>query len=104
MIIIKNNELFILKCIKRNHSLSVLTGIGMSYSQIASAIQKLINEGYAEYDENDVIQVTDAGMKEIDKYNRKNTDKQQQWIFPQYQKYSKPLDQSVIILPKRKKL
>lgn len=104
MIIINRNEIIILKCIKQNNSFSIIKGLGLSYSQIALIIQNLVENGSLEYDENDIIKVTDAGIKEITSFDNKIADKEQLWIHPKYEKYTTPLNPDIIVLPSSKKL
>ena len=103
MIIIKRKDIIILKCIKQKNSFAVVTGLGMTYSQIAMSIQKLLNDGFLEYDDDDTIILTELGNNFVNDYDRNNDDREQKWIHPQYSKYSDPLDPSIIIIPKRLK-
>ena len=102
--VININDIILLKCIKQNNSLSIIKNRGLSYAQIAMSIQRLTRDGYLEYDNDDIIVLTTFGCEIVADYDSKNPDGEQRWIHPQYNKYVKPLDSSVVILPKKKKI
>lgn len=102
MIIINKNDIILLKCISKKLSLSILKSRGLSYAQIAMRIQKLIKSGFLKYDDDDIIVLTEFGEAQVSKYDNSISDKEQKWIFPQYDKYTEPLDSSEIVLPKNK--
>ncbi len=100
---IKKNDIILLKCIKQKHSFAIVKGLGMTYSQIAMSIKKLLDDGYLEYDDDDTIILTELGNNSVNNFDKNNDDREQKWIHPQYSKYSDPLDPSIIIIPKRLK-
>ncbi|WP_139199862.1 hypothetical protein [Ruminococcus albus] len=92
-----------MKCIKQKNSFAIVKSLGMTYSQIAMSIQKLLEDGYLEYDDDDTIILTELGSNSVNDYDKNSDDREQKWIHPQYSKYSAPLDPSIIIIPKRLK-
>lgn len=102
MIIIKYNDVILLKCISRNISLSVLKDRGLTYAQIVMGIKKLVNNGFIEYNDGDILVVTETGYKAIREFDNSVSDKEQRWIFPQLNKRTEPLKTFEVVLPKNK--
>ena len=96
------NALILLKIVSSKGSLLPLRQQGLTPSQIAFLVQEQINEGNLE-SSIDGLTITVAGKKTLEQYNKENNPtKSKQWIMPQTCYYREPIDQTTIVLPKKK--
>lgn len=96
------NSLILLKVVSSQGSLLPLRQRGLTPSQIALLIQEQISAGNLE-SSLDGLTITTEGIKVLEQYNKEhNSTGSTQWIMPQKCFYREPLDQTTIVLPKKK--
>lgn len=95
----ESSLILFLQIIKNNGSIENLVQRGYEYSQIALLLSDILEEGYAEY-EDDFIVITESGKRRLlelsNKYNRFNSSV---WISPQEQYMIKNIEKFDIYLP-----
>lgn len=96
------NSLILLKVVSSQGSLLPLRQRGLTPSQIALLVQEQISAGNLE-SSIEGLAITAAGIKVLEQYNKEhNSAGSTQWILPQNCFYREPLDQSTVVLPKKK--
>ena len=80
-------------------NLSVLLNHGLTYGQIASIIEQLINKEYVRLaDEH--FEVTEAGKRQLTEgFKKLGLTRKETWILPQKQYYHEPISEKEVILP-----
>ena len=96
------NALILLKIVSSNGSLLPLRQQGLTPSQIAFLVQEQINAGNLE-SSIDGLTITTTGKQTLEQYHKEHhPTKSKQWIMPQKCYYREPIDQTTVILPKKK--
>ncbi len=96
------NSLILLKVVSSKGSLLPLRQRGLTPSQIALLIQEQISAGNLE-SSIDGLAITTSGIKLLEQYNKeRNVVGSTQWILPQDCFYRDPVDQTKVVLPKKK--
>lgn len=93
------NELLLLQLIDSNRDLSPLRKRGLTHSQIALLLEKLIDQGFISISDTDV-QITECGKKSMEEfYSSQQYNWHRKWLNPQLEYYQIPLSENDIILP-----
>ena len=97
-----SEDLILLKIIDVGGSTNLLIKRGLSYSQIVMKIEKQIELGNVAIDDTHRIYLTEAGIIALKEgLEKAQLSGKETWILPQEQYYNTPIDEHVIILPKK---
>lgn len=92
----KEKEYAILSLIQRNGTISSISRLGLSYSQIAELIDSVIKQGYVSLNEGK-LEITTLGEEAQTEYRKMRKRK----VLPQKKYYKKALVDGRIVLPKK---
>lgn len=96
------NALILLRIVSSKGSLLPLRQQGLTPSQIAFLVQEQVEAGNLETSI-DGLTITSAGKEILELHSKESkTIGSAQWILPQSCYYREPLDQTKIVLPKKK--
>jgi len=97
-------KLILLKLVKSNGNLQPLIEMGYEYAQVINFINFLTEEELLKKEKNK-ISITDKGLKEIQRLNKKyNRLNSAQWIEPKIESRITPIDKDFVYLPNRNEL